>query len=309
MNVDDSQGKQQLSQADLFNLSETEQTLINWLRRKQQCTLEEVVAEIISDKTLAKETLKSLQEKNFLKKIEVKGDTFYRLQFPAQKKNKFAEKFLKKIEKKVGRVNFKTLIILTFITVFILIPFVLSPLYLPILRDENFDLHQLFLGDLYKQITGYIALFFVLLEMILTVRKRGKGWFIKISFPGSLILWRSLHIFTGVALLGIILVHTVGATGLNFNAVFLWVFFGVSLSALVGSVAEMAVLESPRRYFGANPNPEERQNNVVNKFLPTFPKAKLIKLLRDIWLSSHIFLVTIFFIMLSFHIFLAYYYQ
>ena len=143
--------------------------------------------------------------------------------------------------------------------------------------------------------------------MILTLRKRGRGWFIKIkiSFPGSLLLWRSLHIFVGISFLGVILVHTAGSHGLNFNAIFLWVFFGVTLSALVGSMAEMAVLESPQKSFGAG----AATNNLWTKFLPRMSKAKLIRRLRDIWFSSHIFLVNIFFVMLAFHIFLAYYYQ
>ncbi|WP_216349349.1 hypothetical protein [[Limnothrix rosea] IAM M-220] len=37
--------------------------------------------------------------------------------------------------------------------------------------------------------------------------------------------------------------------GLNFNAVFLWVFFAVTLTAVVGVVAGTGVLESPRRQF------------------------------------------------------------
>ncbi|RMF27021.1 MAG: hypothetical protein D6756_02740, partial [Cyanobacteria bacterium J083] len=72
--------------------------------------------------------------------------------------------------------KFSTLIILVFITAAILTPFAISPIYITVLREKYFDL-LLFLEDnLYKQITGYFALAFVLFEMILTARKRGRGW-------------------------------------------------------------------------------------------------------------------------------------
>ena len=305
MKQDNSKTTRKVDGANILNLSASESKLINWLRRKRECKLEEVVAEIIADRATAKEILASLQAKNFLKPIELKGELLYQLQFPTQKKDKFIERFLKGIELKIGKITFSRLIILTFISAALLSPFVLSPIYLPILRDNNFEFHQFLKGDLYKQITGYTALFFILLEMILTVRKRSRGWGLKINIPGSLILWRSLHILVGVGLLAVVAVHTIGATGLNFNAIFLWVFFGVTISALIGVVAETGVLESPRKYFGKDPH----QLKDRSKFLPTISKSQLIRTLRNIWLSSHIFLVNIFFVMLAFHIFLAYYYQ
>lgn len=200
--------------------------------------------------------------------------------------------------------KFSTLIFLTFFSVILLLPFVFSPLYLPKLQDNNFDLHLFFKGDLYKQITGYTALVFVLLEMVLTAKKRGRSWLIKISIPGSMQLWRSIHIFVGTGLLGMVLIHTTGAQGLNFNAIFLWVFFAVTLFALVGVVAETGVLESPRKYFGRPP-----AKDGVAKILPGMSKGSLIRNLRLFWLSTHILLVSAFLVMLVFHIFLAYYYQ
>lgn len=202
--------------------------------------------------------------------------------------------------------KFSTLIILTFVCVALLIPFALSALYLPLLREQAFDVHQFLKSELYKQSTGYLSLAFVLLEMVLTVRKRSRGWKVKFAVPGSIQLWRSLHIFAGVALLGTTLVHTIGSTGLNFNAVFLWVFFGVTLSALVGAVTETGIIESPRRYFGWNRKQVEAGEA---KFSPGIPKGQLIRGWRSWWLTTHIFLVSVFFVMLCVHIFLAYYYQ
>ena len=201
--------------------------------------------------------------------------------------------------------KFSTLIILTLLSAAILTPFAVSPIYIPILREQAFDLLYFLQANLYKQITGYLSLAFVILEMVLTLRKRGRGWKIKLSIPGSMQLWRSLHIFLGVGLLAIVLVHTIGVAGINFNAIFLWVFFGVSLSALVGVVAETGVLESPQKRFlswlkTATPNGKE---------IAGISKGNMVRSMRALWLSTHIILVGIFFVMLAFHIFLAYYYQ
>ncbi|MEM8605259.1 MAG: hypothetical protein AAGF24_15675 [Cyanobacteria bacterium P01_H01_bin.121] len=202
--------------------------------------------------------------------------------------------------------SFRVLIALTLLSALLLLPFAVSDLYLATLRDhgfERFRVYEFLRGDLYKQATGFTALLFVLLEMGLTLRKRGLRW--KIRLPKSMIFWRVLHIFLGVGLLGVVLIHTVGATGLNFNAVFLWVFFGVTLSALVGVVAETGVLESGLRKFQLIP----KAFGPLAKLSPVVGKGALIRDMRGIWLSTHIFLVCLFFIMLGFHIFFAYYYQ
>jgi len=205
--------------------------------------------------------------------------------------------------------KFSTLIILTFVCIALLTPFALSPMYIEVLREDAFDLLQLLQGNLYKQITGFTALAFVFLEMALTLRKRSRGWKIKFSIPGSMQFWRSLHIFAGVGLLGITLVHTIGANGLNFNAVFLWVFFFVTLSALVGVVAETGIVESPQRYFGLTLAKAGKSEDSKQKQPRGIPKGKLIRSLRALWLTTHIFLVSVFCVMLVIHIFLAYYYQ
>ena len=206
--------------------------------------------------------------------------------------------------------KFSTLIILTFICVVLLAPFALSPLYIPKLRESAFDLHLLLQGNIYKQITGYVSLVFVILEVIFTARKRGRGWLVKVTLPGSIQLWRSLHIFLGVGLLGTTLIHTIGTTGVNFNAIFLWVFFGVTLSALVGVVAETGIVESPQRYFSVVPAQlgKTAKGGILAK-VTGVPKGQMIRSLRSIWLTSHIILVNAFVIMLGFHIFLTYYYE
>ncbi|MGB3790537.1 MAG: hypothetical protein WA949_21190 [Phormidesmis sp.] len=199
--------------------------------------------------------------------------------------------------------RFSTLIILTLVSAALLLPFALSPFYIEALRDRSFDLHQFLRGELYKQITGYVALALVLAEMLLTARKRSRSWPIKVKMPGSVLMWRSLHIFTGVALLAAVLVHTIGVSGINYNAIFLWSFFGVTLTALVGVVAETGVLESPRKAFSF-----AGKKDAVGS-ASEMSKGTLIRVMRAIWLKSHILLVSIFSLLLAVHIFLVYYYR
>ena len=204
--------------------------------------------------------------------------------------------------------KFSTLIILTLVSAVLLVPFAVSPIYLDALRDRSFDLHQFLRGEIYKQGTGYASLVLVGVEMLLTARKRSRTWPLKIKMPGSVMLWRSAHIFTGVALLAVVLVHTVGASGINYNAVFLYSFMGVTLTALLGVVAETGVLESPRKVFSRN----------IFKFgtlklgegeAAGIGKGALIRGMRAVWLRSLIFLVSVFSILLAVHVFLVYYYQ
>ncbi len=202
------------------------------------------------------------------------------------------------------RPKFSTLIILTLISAAILAPFAVSPIYIPIFREQAFDVLYFLQANIYKQITGYISLAFVIAEMVLTVRKRGKSWKIKLSVPGSMQLWRRLHIFLGVGLLAIVLIHTIGVAGINFNAIFLWVFFGVSLSALVGVVAETGVVESSQKRFF----PMVKTATADGKKILGISKGNMVRSMRALWLNTHIILVGLFFVMLVFHIFMAYYY-
>ncbi|MGF1538597.1 MAG: hypothetical protein ACFB4J_19215, partial [Elainellaceae cyanobacterium] len=146
--------------------------------------------------------------------------------------------------------------------------------------------------------TGYAALAFVLLEVMLTVRKRSRSWIGRIKLPGSMQLWRKIHIFLGVALVAMVLVHTLGSNGLNFTAALLWVFFATTLTALVGVAAETGILESTRSYFGKLP-----------WLAAPLTKGPLIRGLRSLLLVIHFFFVCLFGVMLMFHIALVYYYQ
>ncbi|MEL6555099.1 MAG: hypothetical protein AAFQ63_16785 [Cyanobacteria bacterium J06621_11] len=199
--------------------------------------------------------------------------------------------------------KFSTLIILSLISLVLLVPFALSPMYLDVLRDRSFDLHQFLRGEIYKQGTGYAALTLVGIEMLLTARKRSRTWPLKIKMPGSVMLWRSAHIFTGVALLVIVVIHTVGVRGINYNLVFLGSFMGVTFTALLGVLAETGVLESPRKIFSFT-GKQSAEGEPAG-----IGKGALIRGMRTVWLKSHIFLVSVFAVLLAVHVFLVYYFR
>lgn len=220
--------------------------------------------------------------------------------------------------------KFSTLLILTVVSALLLIPFTVSSIYIDALRDRAFDMHQFLRGEVYKQGTGYAALVLVFVEMLLTARKRSRSWPLKIKMPGSVLIWRSAHIFTGVALLAMVLVHTIGVSGVNYNGILLLSFVGVTLTAMVGVLAETGVLESPRKVFsfgglGKRKSKDDNQGKsvqgatVVGGAIASEPagmgKGALIRFMRAVWLRSHIFLVSVFAILLAVHVFLVYYYQ
>ena len=123
-------------------------------------------------------------------------------------------------------------------------------------------------------------------------------------------LHRSIHIFTGVALVAFVLIHTLGVSGANFNAILLLAFFGVSFTALVGAVLETGVLESPQKTFDS---PRKlfffKKIEFAEGNAYAIGKGTLIRGMRAIWLPAHILLVSVFGVLLVLHIFLAYYYQ
>lgn len=195
------------------------------------------------------------------------------------------------------RPTFPSLAVLTALALALLVPFFLSDWYLPLLRDANFELHQLLRRGLYKQITGFVCLGFFALEMILTVRKRGRRW--KVKLPGTILFWRSLHIFLGVGFIAMTAIHTMGSLGSTFNRVFLMVFIALGLVAMFGVAMETWLVGASDRKIALVPSVG---------FL-TFPKGQLIRNLRSAWLGVHIILVSAFAAMLSIHIFLAFFYQ
>ena len=190
----------------------------------------------------------------------------------------------------------RTLSILAAISVVLIVPFILSDLYIPILRETAFYSHQILRRGFYKEITGFICLGFFAIEMILTLRKRGGRW--KIKLPGSIFFWRSLHIFLGVGFIGATLVHSLGAGGSMFNHIFLTVFILLSLVAMMGVGVETYLVGVPDRKVAFAPIG-----------LPATPKGQLIRNLRSIWLGLHIVLVSLFAVMLGFHILLAFYFE
>ncbi len=199
--------------------------------------------------------------------------------------------------------SLSTLTILTILSIVLFFPFVISDLYMEVIREQAAHVYQFLTKSLYKEITGFIALGFFVIEMLLTLRKHGGKW--KIRLPGSVLFWRQMHIFLGVGYIGIILIHTGGSMGHNFNLLFLIVFIVVTLTAMLGVVAETRILAVPQQKIALGPSPDASGP----KLFPLIHKAHLIRTLRSVWLGLHIFFVSVFSIMLGFHVFLAFYFE
>lgn len=87
---------------------------------------------------------------------------------------------------------------------------------------------------LFSQVTGFVALFFIFFQILLTIRKR---WNLpsKLSFN-----WlRGIHIIGGFSLIIVVLVHTGASWKWNFNGVLLILFLFMSIQASIGNTLEV----------------------------------------------------------------------
>ena len=83
----------------------------------------------------------------------------------------------------------------------------------------------------------------------------------------------------------------------------------VTFTAMLGVLAETGVLSSPRKVFSRNSFNFGKQKSEEEEKAVVIGKGALIRGMREVWLKSHIFLVSVFSIMLAVHIFLVYYYR
>ena len=164
-----------ISLADLVKLPEEEREFINWIRKEKTIIFAQALDKLKGDTDKTETILKDLTKQNFLIVKETPKGIVYQINSKSSKQRKKSKGVFSILEKKVSIITFPLLIFLTILSAVLLIPFVFSDIYLSTLRDNSFNFHEFIKGNLYKQITGYIAMFFVLLERILTLRKRGRG--------------------------------------------------------------------------------------------------------------------------------------
>jgi hypothetical protein len=172
------------------------------------------------------------------------------------------------------------------------------------IRENLFD--YLMESSLFRQITGFMGLAIVLVEFLFSIRKRFKFNF-GLSFSYS--IWRLVHIFSGILFLLLIVIHTGCQWGHNLNGWLLSAFTLVVFVALTGQLLEtkrlneqiqMKILRKTREL------PVLRRG--LAKFFADRWKQLSIKQIKTVWLKLHIIFVSIFIVLLLFHIFCAYYF-
>jgi hypothetical protein len=135
--------------------------------------------------------------------------------------------------------------------------------------DRMLEVHR------YREITGYLGLALTLVALSVARRKPG------IPVPFSRHTFRSAHIVLGLALLGVVVLHTGGTWGSNLNGLLLGSFLLTIFIALIGKLLENRRLES---------------------------RATKVNDLRNVWLSAHLLMVAVTLVLLVFHVLSVYYF-
>ncbi len=130
--------------------------------------------------------------------------------------------------------GYKTLFLISFITLFIIIIWLISPPISYAASVRSFSLDFIWSDFIYKQITGYTLAGITLLSIIgFSLRKRIARFDI-----GKLGFWRNMHTIMGLVALLILVLHTGLNTGSNLSFYLLTSFI---LASIVGAVSAYIV--------------------------------------------------------------------
>lgn len=75
-----------LTMADVLALPDTLRTLINWMLRQNQVSLDEVMVQLGQDQARTQSTIDALVDKGFVRPVEIQGETNYKVQMAPQAK-------------------------------------------------------------------------------------------------------------------------------------------------------------------------------------------------------------------------------
>jgi nitrite reductase (NADH) large subunit len=126
-----------------------------------------------------------------------------------------------------------------------------------------------------KEISGFTLLGLSIAGLALSLRKR---W--KFFGAGTVTMWRLVHAVLGVAMLGVVVVHTELRLGINMNLALMVSFLG---TAITGAIA----------------------GPVVALVRPSKPRARAV---RYFFIGTHIVLFSALPVLVAFHVFVAYYF-
>ncbi len=89
-----------LSMSDILAMPETLGRLVNWMMRQGQVDLPGVAGFLGQDENAANKTLKSLIAKGFVRELDIRGSTFYRIRLAPKRARKSTSDIWKALEDK-----------------------------------------------------------------------------------------------------------------------------------------------------------------------------------------------------------------
>ncbi len=92
-----------LQMSDLLTMPEPESGLLNWIMRQGQVTVPEIMAFLKQDEDCTHTILADLREKGYVREIEMRGVTRYRVRIAPKRGRKLPENLWRALDDKVGQ--------------------------------------------------------------------------------------------------------------------------------------------------------------------------------------------------------------
>lgn len=92
-----------ISMADILTLPSQLSGLVNWMMRKGDVSLDEVIAFLHADQSSAKEILADLIDKGFAREIDIRGKTSYRIRLAPKKGRDIPANLWSALDDKAGK--------------------------------------------------------------------------------------------------------------------------------------------------------------------------------------------------------------
>jgi Fic family protein len=91
-----------LSMADILDLPDTLRSLINWILRQNLVSLHDVMVQLGQNEATARATITELVDKGFVRAIEVRGETNYKVRMASQAERNAPSNLWQALDEKLG---------------------------------------------------------------------------------------------------------------------------------------------------------------------------------------------------------------
>ena len=92
-----------LSMTDILDLPDALRELVNWMLRKDVVSLQDAVAQVGQDETTTRSTLRTLVDKGFVREMQVRGETHYKVRIKSRATRALPANVWRALDDKLGK--------------------------------------------------------------------------------------------------------------------------------------------------------------------------------------------------------------